>query len=96
MGFIQIIEYETDRAGEVDALMRETSEHDSVPAYTRLAYGRDRDKPTRYLVIVEFPSYEAAMANSAKPETAEMAAKLTALCSSGPRFHNLDLLATLP
>jgi hypothetical protein len=29
----------------------------------------DRDRPNRYVTIVEFPSYEAAMENSRRPET---------------------------
>jgi hypothetical protein len=46
-----------------------------------------------YLVqVVEFPSYEEAMANSALPETTVFAEKLSALCSSGPIFRNLDLV----
>jgi hypothetical protein len=32
------------------------------------------------------------MANSARPETAAFAEKLSALCTSGPAFHNLDLV----
>ena len=42
--------------------------------------------------VVEFPSYEEAMANSALPETAAFAEKLSALCSAGPTFRNLDLV----
>jgi hypothetical protein len=36
------------------------------------------------------------MANSDKPETGEMAAKLAALCAGPPRFHNLDVITTVP
>ena len=42
--------------------------------------------------VVEFPSYQEAMANSALPETTAFAQKLPALCSSGPTFRNLDLV----
>jgi hypothetical protein len=42
--------------------------------------------------VVEFPSYEEAMANSALPETTAFAGKLSALCVSGPTFRNLDLV----
>ena len=44
--------------------------------------------------VVEFPSYEEAMANSALPETAAFAEKLAALCASGPTFRNLDIVRT--
>jgi hypothetical protein len=42
--------------------------------------------------VVEFPSYEEAMANSALPETIAFAEKLSALCVAGPTFRNLDLV----
>lgn len=42
--------------------------------------------------VVEFPSYEEAMANSVVPETMAFAGKLSALCMSGPTFRNLDLV----
>ena len=41
--------------------------------------------------IVEFPSYEDAMANSELPETAAFAEKLRGLCDSPMRFRNLDV-----
>ena len=41
--------------------------------------------------IVEFPSYEDAMANSELPETAAFAEKLRKLCASPMRFPNLDV-----
>jgi quinol monooxygenase YgiN len=97
MPFIQIVEYETDRADEIDAAMRSSMEQaGSEPGFTRLAHTQDRDNPRRYLTIVEFPSYEDAMANSEKPETGEMAAQLASLCTSGPRFHNLDVVLNVP
>jgi hypothetical protein len=42
--------------------------------------------------VVEFPSYEEAIANSGLPETTASAEKLPALCVSGPTFPNLDLV----
>ena len=44
-----------------------------------------------YVQIVEFPSYEEAMANSELPETGEFAAKLATLCDAPPTFRNLDV-----
>ncbi|GHJ48521.1 hypothetical protein Cs7R123_58630 [Catellatospora sp. TT07R-123] len=93
MGFIQIIEYETDRFNEVAALMQaREQEMDGPPPFKLLRVARDRDNPRRYLTIVEFDSYEAAMANSADPRTGEMAGAMAALVATGPVFHNLDVL----
>jgi len=97
MGFIQIIEYETDRPDEMMALGDENMARvGDTPPFTRLAVTQDRDNPNRYLTIVEFPSYEAAMANSDDPGTSDFAARMAALCTSGPTFHNLDVRMSMP
>lgn len=97
MSFVQVIEYETDRPDEIMALGEsQRSEMPSAPEGFRLTVTRDRDKPNRYFTIVEFPSHEVAMGNSARPETDAFARKLAALCTSGPRFHNLDVLTRFP
>jgi hypothetical protein len=97
MGFIQIIEYETDRPDEILALGNENMQRaGGPPPFTRLAVTQDRDNPNRYLTIVEFPSYEEAMANSDDPGTSEFAARVAALCTSGPTYHNLDVRVSVP
>jgi hypothetical protein len=97
MPFVQIIEYETDRADEIDAKMRQGMEQaTSMPTFTHLTHTQDKDKPNHYLTIVEFPSYEAAMENSHSPETDAMAKELTALCTSGPVYYNLDVKLSMP
>ena len=97
MAFIQIIEYETDRADEINELMGDTRpDPGQAPGFVRVTVTHDRDNPRRYFTSVEFASYEEAMANSDKPETGEMAAKLAALCSSPPKFYNLDVVTTEP
>ncbi len=60
----------------------------------RSALTADRDRPQTYVQIVEFPSYEEAMQNSALPETAEFAQGLAELCDVPPRFRNLELVRT--
>jgi hypothetical protein len=55
----------------------------------------DRDRPGTYLNIVEFDSYDLAMENSARPETAEFATRMAALCDGPPRFYNLDVVYTM-
>ena len=42
--------------------------------------------------IVEFPSYEEAMENSNRPETAAYAEKMMALCEGEVTFRNLDVI----
>jgi quinol monooxygenase YgiN len=96
MAFIQIIEYETDRADEIAELMGGMPPEPGDSGLVRLAVTQDRDNPRRYLIIVEFESYEVAMENSDKPETGEMAAKLAALCAAPPKFYNLDVVTTAP
>jgi hypothetical protein len=41
---------------------------------------QDRDASNTYMQIVQFPSFEQAMANSSLPEISEFAAKLASLC----------------
>lgn len=97
MSFVQIIEYETDRADDIMALgENQRSEMPETPEGFRVTITRDRDHPNRYFMIVEFPSHEEAMANSARPETDAFAQQLATLCTSGPRYYNLDVIATMP
>ena len=55
---------------------------------------KDRDDDGLYWIIVEFPDHEAAMRNSALPETAEIAAAIAAVSDEPPQFLNLDVLRT--
>lgn len=97
MPFIQIIEYKTDRIdefnAELDGWLEATKDK---RAATRGVQTKDRDATNTYLQIVEFPSYEEAMANSNLPETSELATKLGVLCDGPPIFRNLDVLREEP
>jgi hypothetical protein len=97
MSFIQIIEYETDRPDEMRALgeARMAQAPDAPPGF-RVVVTKDRDRPNHYFTIVEFPSYDAAMENNARPETDAFAKQMAALCTSTPRFYNLDVEMTTP
>jgi quinol monooxygenase YgiN len=91
--FVQIIEYKTSRIDEFNALLDSWVEKNAGNRVAgRALQVRDRDAQNVYLNIVEFPSYEQAMDNSKRPETAEFAAKLAALCDGPPVFRNLDVL----
>jgi quinol monooxygenase YgiN len=89
-GFIQIIEIQTSRMDEIEALVEE---YRSVAGTTarRSSVTADQDRPGTYLNIVEFDSHESAMQNSQRPETAEFAERLAKLCDAPPAFRNLDV-----
>jgi hypothetical protein len=93
MAFIQIIEFQTDRIDEFDALLDawlvQSSDWRTATRSTRT---KDRDRPDTYVQLVEFPSYEAAQANSDHPETAAFAQSLAKLCRVAPSFRNLDVI----
>lgn len=91
-GFIQIIEYQTSRIDDVQALINERRAQ--IAGDTTVRRGTmtaDRDRPGYYLTIIEFDSYESAMENSNRPDTGEMAAKMAKLCDGPPTFYNLDV-----
>jgi len=94
MAFVQIIEFTTTRPHEVEALV---SEWRTKTAGRRTAqrgtFTQDRERPTTYVQIVEFPSFEDAMANSELPETASFAERLSQLCEGPMLFRNLDVLS---
>jgi quinol monooxygenase YgiN len=93
MKFVQIIEFKTSRYDEINKVMDEwmaASEGKRTP--TREVSTRDRDQPDTYLQIVEFPSYEEAMKNNDRPETAEFAQRMADLCDGPATFRNLDVV----
>jgi hypothetical protein len=92
MTFIQIIEFSTTRVADVDALLDQWLERtQGKRTATRCVQTRDRDRANTYVQIVEFPSYEDAVANSELSETSEVAARLAELCDAPPTFRNLDV-----
>ena len=52
----------------------------------------DRDNPGRYLQIVFFESYEAAMENSAMPETDALSRKMMTFAEGPATFYNLNVI----
>lgn len=92
MAFIQLIEIATSRPDEVEALVAEWREQTlGRRTAQRGTFTQDRERPNTYLQIVEFPSYEDAMANSDLPETAAFAQRLGELCDGPMLFRNLDV-----
>src|SRR5690348_16256671 len=93
MPFIQIIEYKTSRIDELNAALDGWLEATKGKrAATRGVQTKDHDAANSYVQIVEFPSYEEAMANSNVPETSDFAAKLASFCDGQPSFRNLDVV----
>lgn len=91
-GFIQIIEYQTSRIDEIQALINERrSQMAGDTTVRRGTMTADRDRPGYYLTIIEFDSYESAMENSNRPDTGELAAKMAELCDGPATFYNLDV-----
>jgi hypothetical protein len=92
MAFIQLVEFSTSRVTEIEELIDQwISQTKGQRSARRGTTTADRDRPGVYLQIVEFPSYEEAMANSQLPATAEMAQKFGELCDGPPVFRNLDV-----
>jgi quinol monooxygenase YgiN len=93
MGFIQVIEFTSGNLAEFDAALSEwIAATAGSRTATRGTLTADRDRPNTYVQIVEFPSYDAALANSDDPHTSAFAARLKALCDDGPTFRNLDVV----
>src|SRR5450759_235962 len=93
MAVVQIIELTTTRLAEIQALMEDwLAKTEGRRSAHRSLLTKDRDRPDTYVQVVEFPSYEEAMANSNLPETGAFAERLTSLCDGPPSFRNLDVV----
>lgn len=69
MEFIQVIEFNTSRIDEFNAALDEwLTQTAGQRTATRGTQTMDRDQPNTYVQIIEFPSYEEAMANSNLPK----------------------------
>ena len=92
-GFVQIVEYRTTRFDEVKALGAEYAGRAGSLA-RRVTVTEDRDNPGTFRTIAEFDSYESAMENSKRPETAAFGEKMMKICDGPPTFYNLDVRDT--
>ena len=91
--FVQLIEFDTDRIGEWDAIADWWAGAIGTQRAVRWSLlGADRDRPGRHIAVVEFPGYTEAMANSGHPATAAfLKEELQSICRTGPEFRNLDV-----
>ena len=95
-GFVQIMEFETSRIEDVEALSNKMQEErgDALLA-SKATITEDRDRHGHYFVIVEFDSYEEAMRNSNDPVTGKYSEQMGALLDGPPKFHNLDVRSVM-
>ncbi|MEV0242258.1 hypothetical protein AB0I06_20305 [Streptomyces sp. NPDC050674] len=94
MKFVQIIEFETERLDEMRQILEEAGQRnaDREGGPTRSTLLQDRDKPNRYLALIEFESFEEAMRNSDNPETTRLAERLNELSIGERVYTNCDVL----
>jgi hypothetical protein len=90
--FVQIMRFRTD---DLDTLSKLTEQYRADTAgrstYTSEVLGRDLDTG-EYVLIVTFPSKEAADVNNALPETGAMAEKMGGFTTEGPSFSNIEVI----
>ena len=88
--FVQLIEFDTDRIAEWDAIADRWAAAIGAQRTVRWSVlGADRDRPGRYIAVVEFPGYTQAMANCGHPATTAFLKELRSISSSEPQFRNL-------
>ena len=93
MGFVQIIEFRTSKIADVQEVGNEWEKAtEGKRKARRFLLCEDRDNPGRYLNIVFFDSHEAAMENSAMPETDALSKKMMSFADGPPTFYNLDVI----
>lgn len=94
--FIQIMRFKTD---DLDTLRKESEQyrHDTEGRTTVTSdlLGRDLDTG-EYVLVVHFPSKEAADKNNELPETQALAERMASYVTEGPSFSNVEVLETNP
>lgn len=95
--FVQLVEFGTDRVEQWEVIAERLRTAIGTERASRWhLVGSDRDRPQRYVAIVEFPSYARAMAMSAHPATDTFAKELREICETEPTFRNLDVSSAQP
>ncbi len=95
-GFVQVMEFDTTKIEEIDALSRELeAELGDEFLARRATVGADRDRPGHYYIMVEFDSYEEAMKNSENPLTGQYSQKMAELVDGPTTFHDLDVVSVM-
>ena len=93
MTFVQIVKM---RSRDIDQLRARYEGWEQATRGTatvrRSLLTQDRSDPQQFMVIAFFESYDAAMANSALPETTALAESVAALADGPLVFHDLDVI----
>jgi steroid delta-isomerase-like uncharacterized protein len=93
MTFAQVIDFKTERFSDLDRLMdRWVEQTKGKRTASHSLLGKDRADGNHFVEVIEFPSYEEAMANSKLPETDRIFAEMVALCDGAPTFTDLDVV----
>ncbi|GAA2440155.1 ester cyclase [Streptomyces mauvecolor] len=93
MTFAQVIDFKTERFSDLDRLMdRWVEQTKGKRTASHSLLGKDRADGNHFVEVIEFPSYEEAMANSNLPETDRIFAEMVALCDGAPTFTDLDVV----
>jgi hypothetical protein len=93
MSFVQILEFDTKQAGEVQSLMNEWRvETSGKSAVRHEVVARNHTRPDHYVAIVEFPSWDDAQRTSKLAETERFAAKMAELCDGPVKFADYDVI----
>ena len=98
--FVQVISFRTEQLDEILEIMAEWDEHQAageIMGYAGLRVLADRNDPGHVFVVAEFAAVdpdvspaEEAQRNNNRPETQTAAARITALASTEPVFHDFD------
>ncbi|MDH2429095.1 hypothetical protein [Sphaerisporangium sp. TRM90804] len=93
MSVVQILEFDTKRADEVQSLMNEwrTQTQAKSPVKQGLV-AKHHVRPDHYMAILEFPTYEDAQRNSKLPETDQFNANLAKLCDGKVALSDYDVI----
>jgi quinol monooxygenase YgiN len=95
MTFVQSIVFASERRDEVlELLERWSADATGNGTAVRGTLVEDRSSPGRFRMLVWFDSAEAAAENSDRSETGAFAQEFGALCSEGPEFQDLDVIAS--
>lgn len=85
-----IVVYAPDEQALRDLL--ESADSDPPPGFLGARLLRFRDQPGRYVIQVDFDSWESAQESNARPETEEWAERMRGLIDGEPKYEDLDVL----
>jgi hypothetical protein len=90
--FVQLIEFRAPNLDGFDEAAAEwLAEIGDARTATWSVVTADRDDPGRYVQLVAFPDYEAAMRNSKHPATGRIAERMRERVEGEQTFRNLDV-----